>query len=96
MITFKELFALISEDKLVEIKTPEAVIFKGYKANADRDPAVIAVRDREVAQFCVIPEISRRDRPTDNLLECNELNCGRFNFADLRCWNRYTYTLKSE
>lgn len=96
MIIFKELFDLISNDKLVEIKTPEAAIFKGYKGNAIRDPAVIAVGEREVINFSVVPEISRRDRPSDELIECTELNCGRFNYADLRHWDRYTYTLKNE
>lgn len=85
MIIFKELFALIDNSKLVEIKTPQEVIFRGYKGNAIANAAVTAVEEREVTDFKVVPEISRRDRPPDELIECNELNAGQFNFGDLRC-----------
>lgn len=96
MVTLNDMLNLINDSKLIEIKTAEKTIFKGYKGNMQHCKEIAAAGARIVEEFKVIPEISRRDKPSTELLPVTELNAGQFNFADLRVWLRYTYILKSE
>lgn len=85
---------IIYSSVLVQVIMDDNVIYRGYKGNAIAAPEVIALRDKEVSKFTVKVEISNRKAPQDDILPITELNCGQYNYCDLRVRLFYTYILE--
>lgn len=91
----KEHIALINNANLIHLRSGTETLYKGYKGNVVHMEDVEEVTEREVVAFSVIPEISKRNAP-DNILPITELNCGQYNYGDLRVRLFYTYSLSKE
>lgn len=84
---------IIHNSVLVQVIMENETIYRGYKGNAVATPEVIDVKEKEVSKFAVKVEISNRKAPQDDILPINELNCGQYNYCDLRVRLFYTYIL---
>ena len=91
----KEHIALIKNANLLHIKDDTDTLYKGYKGNLEHLEQVEELAEREVVAFSVVPEISKREEPS-NILPITEINCGQYNYGDLRVRLFYTYSLSKE